>query len=62
MVDEIDIVSENIEREHDAAVSAIRAKADIPKGIAGECEYCYEISTRLVNNACARCRDKYKLG
>lgn len=33
----------------------------IPKGSAGECEYCGEQSPRLINSACARCRDQYRL-
>ena len=38
------------------------ARADIPPGNPGDCEYCGEWSGRLINGACAPCRDKYRLG
>ena len=37
------------------------AAAKIPPGEPGDCDLCGEWSGRLVNGACARCRDKYKL-
>lgn len=37
------------------------AAAAIPKGEPGECELCGEWCGRLVNGACARCRDKYRM-
>lgn len=33
----------------------------IPQGCAGNCEWCGEYFTRIVDGACGRCRDKYKL-
>lgn len=39
----------------------IRKAAIIPKGTPGECEYCGEYFERLINNACGRCRDLYRL-
>lgn len=42
--------------------SAIRRAAEnIPAGTAGDCEYCGEWFSRLVEEACARCRDKFRL-
>ena len=44
------------------SINAIRKVAgDIPKGYAGECYRCGEESLRLVDDACAPCRDKYGL-
>lgn len=39
----------------------IKKAAIIPKGAPGECEYCGEYFERLINNACGRCRDLYRL-
>lgn len=42
--------------------AAIRHQAEaIPAGTPGDCDYCGEWSGRLVEGACARCRDKYRL-
>jgi hypothetical protein len=30
-------------------------------GVQGDCEFCGEWSGRLINGACAPCRDRYKL-
>ena len=35
--------------------------AKIPKGVHGVCWSCDEWSQRLVQGACATCRDRYKL-
>lgn len=41
---------------------AARKKAQaMPTGEPGECEWCGEYFARLVNGACGRCRDKWKL-
>lgn len=62
MADIIDMTQDREEGIVDAAVSEISKKAaQIPAGVPGECELCGEDSPRLVGNACARCRDKYKL-
>lgn len=59
MPDEFDLAQE---REEIARAAAIRNNAkDIPPGEPGECFYCGEESPRLINNACAPCRDKRKL-
>ncbi len=60
-----DIIDQANERAAiDTALSeaAIRAKAAaIESGEPGDCDLCGEWSGRLVNGACARCRDKYRL-
>jgi hypothetical protein len=38
-----------------------RAAAGIPAGEPGDCDRCGLPNPRLVNGACARCRDKYRL-
>jgi hypothetical protein len=62
MADEIDLAQE---REHiatDSAVSLVRERAArIEPGAPGECELCGEWSGRLINGACAPCRDKWRL-
>lgn len=62
MPDEIDKAQEYESMMTEAAILQARAKSEIVKGDPGECEFCGEWSGRLVNGACAPCRDKYKLG
>jgi RNA polymerase-binding transcription factor DksA len=46
----------------DSLISDIRAKvSSMPAGVFGECDYCGEERTRLVNGVCAACRDRYRL-
>lgn len=45
----------------DLEAAARRAAAAIPAGTPGDCDLCGEWSQRLVNGACAPCRDKYRL-
>jgi hypothetical protein len=62
MNDEADNAAEHIEREEAAAIKAIQAKrAAQPEGVAGKCDLCGEWMLRLVDGACAPCRDRYKL-
>ncbi|OZI58743.1 conjugal transfer protein TraR [Bordetella genomosp. 1] len=62
MADIIDQAGDHIEREADARQAEASARAAaMPKGTPGDCELCGEWSGRLVNNACAPCRDRYKL-
>lgn len=60
-----DIIDRGCEREQfdrDIALQTARsAAAAIPEGHAGDCDLCGEHSMRLVDGACAPCRDKYKL-
>ena len=61
-MDDADITEERVRVLLDAHVAMVRnAAAKIPAGQPGECYLCGEWSGRLVNNACARCRDKFKL-
>ena len=52
-----------ISQEHvDHSVAEIRRQAaKIEAGVPGDCDLCGEWSARLINGACAPCRDKYKL-
>lgn len=59
--DSFDIASERAQLATDAAVSRIRAKAQIDPGKPGVCEYCDVWSSRLINCYCARCRDELKV-
>lgn len=45
----------------DAIDKVRRAAAAMPAGEPGDCELCGEWSGRLVNRACAPCRDHYRL-
>jgi hypothetical protein len=62
MADEVDR-----QLERDEILEAVRLKrirdqvAQIPVGMSGDCDLCGEWSGRLVNGACAPCRDKYGL-
>ena len=62
MADNADEAFELSEAELDDAVSKARKKAsEIPVGVPGECYFCERYFTRLVNDACARCRDEQGL-
>lgn len=59
MPDEFDLAQE---REEIARNAAIRNNAkDILPGVPGDCDLCGEWSGRLINGACAPCRDRRKL-
>lgn len=61
-MDDVDLSNDRAQNHEEAAIAAVRAKAaDIPKGEPGECNYCGEYFERLVNGACGRCRDEYKI-
>lgn len=60
--DVIDRANERAEQILDADLSEVRHRAQtMPAGEAGDCNLCGEWSGRLVNGACAPCRDKHKL-
>lgn len=62
MPDEIDHQLERDEVLEAANLQAVRDRAaKIPVGHPGICHLCGEHSQRLVNEVCARCRDKHKL-
>ncbi len=61
-MDDIDRAGAHIDVTEKQIIDAARKKAaDIPKGSAGECEWCGEHKQRLVNGACGRCRDTFRL-
>lgn len=61
MADEIDLAQDRQRIAIDAAVNQVRRNATMPVGEAGECVRCGEWMPRLVLQACAPCRDKFKL-
>lgn len=62
LADVNDLASQYAAVEVASQEQAIRARAQaMPFGCAGECEYCGEPSLRLVGQACAPCRDRYRL-
>ncbi len=60
MADEADLANDHIEQE-----TALRLRQvvgyTIPAGAPGVCGYCAEESARLINGACAPCRDRFRL-
>ena len=61
-MDDADMSDERIQRAVDEKLAAVRKlAAAIPPGKPGDCELCGEWSARLVNGACAPCRDRYKI-
>lgn len=59
-------MSDEVDRANDYAQMATEAAINnnskpIQAGEPGDCELCGEWSGRLINGACAPCRDKYRL-
>jgi hypothetical protein len=62
MSDVIDQGCEREQQDRDLLLDMARAPASrMPHGNPGECYSCGEHSERLVQGACATCRDKYDL-
>lgn len=59
MADDVDQATEVTEASLAANIEA--ARGEIPEGEPGECAYCGEDMPRLVNEACAPCRDLHGL-
>ena len=60
--DLIDRANDKAQAGVDAAEAEIRYQAQhIPAGEPGYCKHCGDYSARLVGNACAPCRDHYRL-
>lgn len=57
--DPIDVAARTTERWLEDRIAA--ARGDIPPGVEGECDLCGEWSGRLIDGACAPCRDKHGL-
>ena len=57
--DIIDRANDKAQAILDANINA--ARKEIPKGEPGICMHCDEHTQRLINQACARCRDELHL-
>lgn len=57
MPDEIDQAQAHSEAELARNLAAVRAAAEIPAGLPGDCDFCGEWAGRLIGGACAACRD-----
>lgn len=57
--DPLDIAARATEEWLEAKVKA--ARGDIPPGTEGDCDMCGEWFGRLIEGACAPCRDRYRL-
>lgn len=60
MADEFDRASE-LEEQHRQLALANRPTFKMDPGTPGDCEVCGYWSSRLVQGACAPCRDQFKL-
>ena len=58
-MDDVDIANERAADDLARAISA--ARGEIKPGIPGDCYRCGEYSPRLIGDACATCRDRYRL-
>ncbi len=61
MADEIDITNDRTQLAIDAKLQEISNAAKRAPGTEGDCDLCGEWSGRLIDGACAPCRDRYKL-
>jgi hypothetical protein len=73
MSDIVDRANDRAQQELDYAIAAARGFElkrgqagdcrgfELKRGQAGDCDICGQWSGRLVDGACAPCRDKYKL-
>lgn len=60
-MDEIDIANDNAAKDLARREHAARQAANsIPAGHPGDCDLCGEWTARLVEGACAPCRDRYR--
>ena len=58
MADEIDRANDLAEATTERAIAEARNQAaSIPPGEPGDCDFCGELTGRLVKGACAPCRD-----
>lgn len=61
MSKELDDARDREELIKEKSIEQIRKAADINPGVPGECDFCGEHFSRLINDACGGCRDRYKL-
>jgi len=59
MADDADFANDTMARQIAVTLDAHRGYA-LPVGKSGECDLCGEWSGRLIDGACAPCRDKYE--
>ena len=59
MADDVDFANERAQQELERRIAA--ARMDLREGVEGECDLCGEWSGRLIDGACAPCRDKHGL-
>lgn len=59
--DNIDASVAHQEQIKQAEIDAIRLRAKLDPGCEGDCDLCGEWTSRLIDGACAPCRDRYKL-
>lgn len=60
MADDIDKAQDREQLDRDLAIASLPSPQLAP-GVPGDCDLCGEWSGRLIEGACAPCRDKYKL-
>lgn len=60
MADPIDLAQDREQLDRDLALASVPS-AKLDPGVPGDCDMCGEWSGRLIGDACAPCRDKYKL-
>ncbi len=61
-MDEVDLANDSAAKDIARREHAVRmAASQIPAGYQGDCDLCGEWTARLVEGACAHCRDHYKL-
>ena len=61
MSDDVDIASDRTQLAIDAKVKQISDAAKLDPGVEGDCDLCGQWTSRLIDGACASCRDRYKL-
>lgn len=59
---QLELIEEQMAKDMERRIVDIRARSSIVPGNPGECDYCGNEVARLVDGACAKCRDFYKLG
>ncbi len=61
MADEADRAASEVDRHLAESLRIQATRAKLEPGVPGECDMCGEYTQRLINGACAPCRDRYKL-
>ena len=62
MADDIDMANDRAQIEAERQLRRVQQAASaVLVGVPGQCDLCGEHSMRLIDGACAPCRDRYKL-